>query len=289
MSIVIAADGTAAPGNGTLGKRLARHFNFAHMDCGALYRLIALAGLCVFALSTSAAAHGNWSRHGVFDTPLREVFVPLKQSPNVLSPVTGTGRRCSYYSRFMVKEVDLGDMPVERLAIVPGANPRCDAVNAGERDLTARFSDSRFVGTRGPFAVFFDVDGHNGVITLAALNALSGEKLFEDTVEDAPGDTLPLTFSRATATEFVLRYSRGYVAPCVIGAGRACWPKVTAATGLTGPEPASCRATFAREVKGKIDPAIVQSVVFYDAEARYTRGHVSITPRSGVLRCRISD
>jgi len=43
--IVIAVDGPAASGKGTLARRLARHFNFAHMDSGALYRLTALAVL----------------------------------------------------------------------------------------------------------------------------------------------------------------------------------------------------------------------------------------------------
>ncbi|MEJ1970620.1 MAG: (d)CMP kinase [Rhizomicrobium sp.] len=45
MSIVVAVDGTAASGKGTLAKRLAAHFGFAHMDSGALYRLTALAVL----------------------------------------------------------------------------------------------------------------------------------------------------------------------------------------------------------------------------------------------------
>ena len=45
MSVVIAVDGTAASGKGTLAKQLARHFGFAHMDSGALYRLAALAVL----------------------------------------------------------------------------------------------------------------------------------------------------------------------------------------------------------------------------------------------------
>lgn len=40
--IVIAVDGTAASGKGTLAKKLARHFGFAHLDSGALYRLTAL-------------------------------------------------------------------------------------------------------------------------------------------------------------------------------------------------------------------------------------------------------
>jgi cytidylate kinase len=43
MSIIIAVDGTAASGKGTLAKKLAAHFHFAHLDSGALYRLTALA------------------------------------------------------------------------------------------------------------------------------------------------------------------------------------------------------------------------------------------------------
>jgi cytidylate kinase len=42
MSIVIAVDGTAASGKGTLAKKLARHFGFTHLDSGSLYRLVAL-------------------------------------------------------------------------------------------------------------------------------------------------------------------------------------------------------------------------------------------------------
>ena len=40
--IVIAVDGTAASGKGTLAKKLAQHFGFAHLDSGSLYRLVAL-------------------------------------------------------------------------------------------------------------------------------------------------------------------------------------------------------------------------------------------------------
>ena len=45
QSIVIAVDGTAASGKGTLAKRLALHFGFAHLDSGALYRLTAFSVL----------------------------------------------------------------------------------------------------------------------------------------------------------------------------------------------------------------------------------------------------
>ncbi len=40
--VVIAVDGTAASGKGTLAKRLAAQFRFAHLDSGSLYRLTAL-------------------------------------------------------------------------------------------------------------------------------------------------------------------------------------------------------------------------------------------------------
>ena len=42
MSVVIAVDGTAACGKGTLARLIARHYGFAHLDSGALYRLVAL-------------------------------------------------------------------------------------------------------------------------------------------------------------------------------------------------------------------------------------------------------
>jgi cytidylate kinase len=44
-TVVIAVDGTAASGKGTLAKQLSQHFGFAHLDSGSLYRLTALAVL----------------------------------------------------------------------------------------------------------------------------------------------------------------------------------------------------------------------------------------------------
>lgn len=41
--VVIAVDGAAASGKGTLSRRLARHFGYAHLDTGLLYRAAGLA------------------------------------------------------------------------------------------------------------------------------------------------------------------------------------------------------------------------------------------------------
>lgn len=42
MPMVIAIDGPAASGKGTLAKRLARHYGLPHLDTGLLYRAVAL-------------------------------------------------------------------------------------------------------------------------------------------------------------------------------------------------------------------------------------------------------
>ncbi|MCE2516621.1 MAG: (d)CMP kinase [Alphaproteobacteria bacterium] len=43
--MIIAVDGTAASGKGTLAKRLASALNLAHLDTGALYRAVAVSAL----------------------------------------------------------------------------------------------------------------------------------------------------------------------------------------------------------------------------------------------------
>ena len=43
--MIIAIDGPAASGKGTLARRLAGHFGFSHLDTGKLYRAVGLAVL----------------------------------------------------------------------------------------------------------------------------------------------------------------------------------------------------------------------------------------------------
>ncbi|MFL6838403.1 MAG: nucleoside monophosphate kinase, partial [Bradyrhizobium sp.] len=39
--MIIAIDGPAASGKGTLGKRLAKHYGYRHLDTGVIYRAVA--------------------------------------------------------------------------------------------------------------------------------------------------------------------------------------------------------------------------------------------------------
>jgi cytidylate kinase len=43
--VIIAVDGPAASGKGTLARRIARHFGLAHLDTGGIYRAVALRAL----------------------------------------------------------------------------------------------------------------------------------------------------------------------------------------------------------------------------------------------------
>lgn len=54
--VVIAVDGPAASGKGTLAKRLACHFGYAHLDTGALYRAVGLSLIRAGANPDDAAA-----------------------------------------------------------------------------------------------------------------------------------------------------------------------------------------------------------------------------------------
>jgi cytidylate kinase len=54
--VIIAIDGPAASGKGTLGKRIAAYYGLAHLDTGKLYRAVARATLALGKSPTDAAA-----------------------------------------------------------------------------------------------------------------------------------------------------------------------------------------------------------------------------------------
>ena len=80
MSIVIAIDGTAACGKGTIAKLLARHFGFAHLDSGALYRLVALGVL---------DAHGDPSNPADAAAAARRIDTSAVNDPRLRSARIG--------------------------------------------------------------------------------------------------------------------------------------------------------------------------------------------------------
>jgi cytidylate kinase len=74
--MIIAIDGPAASGKGTLAKRIAQHFGLAHLDTGLLYRAVARdvrkQGQALDDVAAATAAAGNLDPATLDDPALRD-------------------------------------------------------------------------------------------------------------------------------------------------------------------------------------------------------------------------
>ncbi len=77
--MIVAIDGPVAAGKGTLARRLARHFGFAYLDSGALYRAVALhmlrAGLDPADAAAAIRAAAGIAAYDLADAALRDQAV----------------------------------------------------------------------------------------------------------------------------------------------------------------------------------------------------------------------
>ena len=72
--MIIAIDGPAASGKGTLGKRLAAHYGLRHLDTGLIYRAVAKAVLDAGRSPGSPAHAAAALQHGYVDHIRRRVW-----------------------------------------------------------------------------------------------------------------------------------------------------------------------------------------------------------------------
>jgi cytidylate kinase len=80
MVPVIAIDGPSGSGKGTVARRVARHFGWHLLDSGALYRLVALAGMQSKVSATDIAGHARLAavldvRFGMDETGEEQVLL----------------------------------------------------------------------------------------------------------------------------------------------------------------------------------------------------------------------
>ena len=80
MVPVIAIDGPSGSGKGTIARRVARHFGWHLLDSGALYRLVALAGMRSKLSATDIAGHARLAatldvRFGMDETGEEQVLL----------------------------------------------------------------------------------------------------------------------------------------------------------------------------------------------------------------------
>ncbi|MDR3187546.1 MAG: nucleoside monophosphate kinase [Holosporaceae bacterium] len=86
MKPVIAMDGPAGSGKGTIAKKLASHFNFAYLDTGMLYRAIAHLGIEVGKIEELSAAEILKTAREIPMSVLKSDIVGLKASKIAKSP-----------------------------------------------------------------------------------------------------------------------------------------------------------------------------------------------------------
>lgn len=110
MSIVIAVDGTAASGKGTIAKKLAAHFGFHHLDSGSLYRLVALG---------VSEAHGNPNNESDALKAAQKIDPAKANDPRIRS--AEIGRLASQVSVFPKVRAALLEYQRAFAARVPGA------------------------------------------------------------------------------------------------------------------------------------------------------------------------
>src|SRR4029077_9777760 len=110
--IVIAVDGTAASGKGTLAKRLAQHFGFAHLDSCALYRLTALAVL---------EAKGDPKNENDALRGAQTMDFNLAGDPRIRTDIVG--QAASYVAALPAGRAALLDFQRDFLAHPPGGGP----------------------------------------------------------------------------------------------------------------------------------------------------------------------
>jgi len=258
--------------------------------CGLAPRL--LAGTVVWLAVLAPAIADAAAASSPFDAPLKVVRVPLPRDPGI--PKSRPKISCFYYPRFMVKEIDLGEVGAEQLSILPtpggSAKTECRQANSpGEHVVDPKNWSGYVEGVKGDYVIFSADDGWNGGMGFAVYGAASGKKLFDDAVKSR------LQSLAATPTSLTLRYLRTYSAKCSIDADAAgCWRQIRQATGLSSAAPPDCAALYAREARRtpkdaaqvRADPTVID----YPVTVMIQAGGATIAAASGkAAGCRPAD
>ena len=221
-----------------------------------------------------------------FDQPVAVDNVDLP--PNKDNPDARPAVNCYRYKGFMVKEVDLGEVGAEKLAILP-ENAKCEREDAAEKKVTDPVA-GYFLGAKGDLAFFQAPDGFNGGMPYVVIDTSTMKKLFEDSFEGADFEKIDNQGGGLT-----LDYVRSFSADCSLYLdGTACAQKIKKETalGTTVPLP-DCTAAYDAEKKRTPDYAReieqLPSVISYPVTLTYDGTSVAYAPRAGEATCRVPD
>ncbi|RFB96425.1 hypothetical protein B5K08_08620 [Rhizobium leguminosarum bv. trifolii] len=237
------------------------------------------ASVIVAAFVSVAGASENAA---AFDKPIKVDVVTLPKDE--LNPDAKPKITCSRYPAFMVKEVDLGEVGAEKLALLAADAP-CERTSERER-VIADDTAGYLMGVSGGFVFFRAADGWNGGLPFVVYDAATGERLLDDSLD---GDDFAAI--RSGKGELTLDFRRVYTASCSLYPGRACVKTIAADIGLS--QLPDCTAAYKAEIKRSPDHAgeieKLPSVIVYPVELTYAAGDTSRRALEGTTACRVPD
>ena len=240
-------------------------------------RLYILASVVLAIFPTLAAA----ASLAPFDKPVAVDIVILPADPT--NPSAEPKITCSRYADIMVKEVDLGEVGADRLALMAPDAP-CEREGSGERVIRDDIA-GYFLGVAGRFVFFQAADGWNGGLPFVVYDGKTTAKLFDDSMAidslssiSAEDDGLSLQFRRNVTSSCSL-----YAAP------ETCAKQIAVDTGLDSARIPICTSAYEAEMKRTPDYAdaikALPSVVEYPVVLRWAANEVIVTPQDGPTRC----
>lgn len=220
-----------------------------------------------------------------FDQPVAvdNAELPVDKANAEVKP----GVNCYRFRGFMVKEVDLGEVGAEKLAILP-EDAKCEREDAAERKVVDP-SAGYFLGAKGNLAFFQAADGSNGGMPFVVFDTKTMKPLFTDSFEGADFERMD-----DQGGKLVLDYVRTFSADCSLYLDKAaCGDKIRKETGLDAAALPSCEAAYDEEKKRTPDYAKeigeLPSVISYPVTMTYDGGKATYAPRAGETSCRVPD
>lgn len=216
-----------------------------------------------------------------FDKPVASEVVKLPDDPQ--NPSDEPNVTCNRYADVMVKQVDLGEVGAEKLA-VQAADAPCERDGLGERVIRDDIA-GYFLGVSGPYVFFRAADGWNGGLPFVVYDARTATRLF-----DIAMAIDSLSAIKVDAHGLSLRFVRNLTTSCSLYADKdACAKRIGAETGLGLARVPDCKDVYEAEMKRTPDYAdaikALPSVIEFPVALRWAANAVSITPLDGSTRC----
>jgi hypothetical protein len=221
-----------------------------------------------------------------FDQPVAVDNIDLpadKANPDAKPAVN-----CYRFKGFMVKEVDLGEVGADKLAILP-EDAKCERDDAAEKKVTDPVA-GYFLGAKGNLAFFQAPDGSNGGMPYVVIDTKTMKTLFSDSFEGADFEKID-----DQGGKLALDYVRTFSADCSLYLeGTACAEKIKKETGLGDvAKLPSCDESYNAEKKRTPDYAKeieqLPSVISYPVTLTFDGTAATYSPRAGETSCRVPD